>query len=101
MEDCSTTSSKGYLFEIDRDNTGTLKVSDDLLMSEDQAKERALSEMLKNSYVTKRKQFRTYRTDININDVINVKGLPFLVKQLGASFGSKDIVVSVSAQRYE
>ncbi len=89
-----------WTFEIDRDLTGTLKIKDDLLSTEDKAKERAMSEMLENSYIKKEINFKTYLTDISINDVINVSGQPFLVKSISASVG-KNIELGIGAVRYD
>ncbi len=89
-----------YTFEIDRDLTGTLKIRDELLNTEDRAKERAMSEMLNNSYIKKVISFKTYLTDISINDTINIKGQPFLVKSISASVG-KSIELDIGAIRYD
>ncbi len=89
-----------YTFEIDRDLTGTLKIRDELLNTEDRAKERAMSEMLNNSYIKKVISFKTYLTDISINDTINIKGQPFLVKSISASV-DKSIELDIGAIRYD
>ncbi len=89
-----------WTFEIDRDLTGTLTIKDDLLNTEDKAKERAMSEMLNNSYIKKEINFKTYLTDISINDIINISGQPFLVKSIYASVG-KEIAMGIGAIRYD
>ncbi len=98
---CNTAAAKGFLFEINKDNTGTLRVNDDLLITREQAEERARSEMLKSSYIPKNIRFKTYRTDLNINDTINVKGLPYLVKGAATNTDSTTIVTTIMAVRYD
>jgi len=90
-----------YRFELPTGNSGVLTVSDELLDTESRAEERALSEFLKNSYSHNNIVFHTYRTDLKLNNVINVKGLPYLVKSLTTTIGAAKLVVTVGAKRYD
>lgn len=90
-----------FSFQIENGNTGSMVISDPLLETLPLAQERALSEFLKNSYEIREVNFKTYRTDIKIGDIINVKGLPYKVKGIYSSINRTSIVNTIKAVRYE
>ena len=90
-----------WRFEIDRPNTGEMTIIDPLLDGEARAKQRAESEFLKNAYISKVIQFRTYRTDLELNQIVNIAGVPFLIKNLSFVEETDKIVATVTAKRYE
>jgi len=90
-----------WKFQIENGNTGELTKSDPLLDTESLAQERALSEFLKNSYKINEIRFSTHETFMTKNMVINVYGIPYLVKSLTTLITSKSIKTEVRAIRYE
>jgi hypothetical protein len=92
---------KSWLFEIDKDNTGTIKISEPLLSDEYIAEERARAEFLINSYASIDIEFKTYRSDIELNDILNIQGLPYLVKGISARVDKEKIVFGYLCRRYE
>lgn len=90
-------------FEFIRETgySGSMSISDELLDTEARAKVRAESEFLRNSYRKKEVVFKTHLTNLNINDVIEVDGLPYLVKRVGILINQKSIVCEILGVRYE
>ena len=72
----------------------------DLLDSEDRARERAEAEFLKLAYKTKKISITTHRTDIKLNEVYRVGGLPYIVKSIQMSIGV-GILNKIDLERYE
>lgn len=89
-----------FLFNGNNSGINTVIV-EELLDSKDRASERAKSEFLKNSYAKREISFSTIRTDLQLNEVINVKGLPYIIKNLTTKCDVTKIVVQVKAIRYE
>ena len=92
---------KRWRFNLANGNTGTLTVSDVLLDTEESARERALSEFLRNGYQLKVVRFSTYRTDFKKNSTIKIQGLNYLVKDIAIAVIDKSLVAKVRAVRYE
>ena len=90
-----------WSFEILNGNTGTMTITDPLLDTEQRAEQRAMSEFLKNSYANNGFTFRTYRTDIELNDTLNIAGVPYLVKSVSYAADSKKITANVKVLRYD
>lgn len=90
-----------WKFNITNGNTGEVTISDPLLDVYGAAEERALSEFLKNSYRIREITFTTYRTDFTKNMVINVQGLPYLVKNITTIVDRKTIKTKIKGIRYE
>lgn len=90
-----------WKFQIENGNTGELTISDPLLDTLPLAQERALSEFLKNSYKINEIRFSTHKTNIVKNMVINVYGVPYLVKSLNTSVTSTSVKTEVRGIRYE
>lgn len=90
-----------FKFQITNGNTGEKVISDPLIDSYAIAEERAKSEFLKSSYKMREVRFSTWRTDIIKNMIINVRGLPYLVKSLSTLTDNKSIKTTVRAVRYE
>lgn len=90
-----------WKFQIANGNTGETKISDPLLDTEARAEERAKSEFLKSSYRLKEITFATYRTDLTKNMIINVLGIPYLVKSLTTTITQISIKTNIRAIRYE
>lgn len=95
------TASLQWKFNIDNGNTGELTVTDALLDTVAAATQRAKSEFLKNAYKLKEINFTTHRTDISKNMIINVKGLPYLVKSMSTVITATAIKTKVRGVRYE
>lgn len=92
---------KEWKFKIGNGNTGSITIADPLLDTYASAEERAMSEFLRNSYSRTDVEFTTYRTDFYKNMVINVKGLPYLVKSIQTSIDAATIKTKIRAVRYE
>lgn len=90
-----------WKFKITNGNEGEMTISDPLLDTQAAALERARSEFIDNSYKLREVRFSTYRTDFTKNMVINVKGLPYLVKSISTSIDEVAIKTTVRAVRYE
>lgn len=90
-----------WKFQINNGNTGEVIISDPLLDTFGAATERATSEFLKSSYRLREVKFSTYRTDLSLNDTINIVGLPYLVKSISTIINSKEIKTTVRCLRYE
>lgn len=92
---------KEFNYELGNGNTKTAVITEQMINDEDVAKERAKSEFLKHGYSRRWVSLKTYRTDLKINDTINMRGLPYLVKSVVMDVDSKKIVSRVRAVRYE
>jgi hypothetical protein len=90
-----------WRFQITNGNEGEMTVSDPLLDNITAATERANSEFLRNSYKLREIRFTTYRTDFTKNMVINVRGLPYLVKGISTAIDGTSIKTTIRAVRYE
>ena len=90
-----------FKFQITNGNIGEKVISDPLLDSYARAEERAMSEFLKTSYKTREVRFTTWRTDLTKNMIINIKGLPYIVKSLSTIITGTSIKTTVRAVRYE
>lgn len=92
---------KSWSFEIQNGNTGIMTVVDPLLDNIDRARARALSEFLKNSYANNSMSFTTWLTTLYQNEVIEVGGMPYLVKSVGYSGDMVKIIITVGITRYD
>ena len=99
--DNTTNGIKVWRFQLDNGNTGEMSVNDPLLDTEERAKERAMSEFLKNGYAQNVITFQTYRTDLKLNDTINIYGIMYLVKGKSLLINGVKIVVTIRAVRYD
>lgn len=90
-----------WKYNITNGNTGEIVISDPLLDSVERATERAKSEFLKNSYRLKQITFTTQRTDIVKNMIINVQGVPYLVKSISTVITKTAIKSKIRGIRYE
>ena len=90
-----------WKFQIDNGNIGEKNISDVLLDTEALATERAMSEFLKNSYKLNEVTFTTHLTSLVKNMVINVHGVPYIVKSLNVTITEVSIKTRVRAVRYE
>ncbi len=90
-----------WKFQIENGNTGEITISDPLLETEALAQERAISEFLDKSYKIKQVSFTTYRTDLHIGDIINVRGLPYRIKSVTTSINKVTMKATIKAIRYE
>ena len=90
-----------WKFQIDNGNVGEKTISDVLLETEALAEERAQSEFLKNSYKLNEVTFSTYLTNIVLNQVINIYGVPYIVKSLNTRVDEVSIKTKIRAIRYE
>lgn len=90
-----------WKFQIENGNTGELTISDVMLDTEALAIERSNSEFLKNSYEEKEIFISTYRTDLTKNMIINVYGLPYIVKTISTVVTPISIISNIKAIRYD
>jgi len=90
----------GWSFQILNGNTGEMSISDPLIDSESIAEERAMSEFLKNAYAVHDISFSTYRTDLALNDVVNIASIPYLIKGISTSIDGTSMVSTIRARRY-
>ena len=94
--------SRSRNFVFNGDETGeTSFIKEDLLDNDLAAEERAKSEFLKNAYGNRYVNFSTFRNDFDINDVINIAGLPYLVKHIQTKIDMTSIINIVKGVRYE
>ena len=102
-EDYKASSSplKEWKFQIENGNTGEVIISDALLDTEALATERVKSEFLKMSYKLNEVRFSTFLTNIVKNMVINIYGIPYIVKSVGTTIDSVSIKTNIRAIRYE
>ena len=92
---------KEWQFQITNGNTKEVVINDPLLDYEAIAEERAMSEFLKGSYRLKQVSFSTHVNGLVLNDVINVRGLPYLVKSIRTSIDKVHVINTIRAARYE
>ena len=78
-----------------------VEIIEKLLDTQSKAEERARSEFLKTGYKKKEIRFFTYRTDLEKNQVINVYGMPYLVKSMTFTQNKQSIKAEIRAVRYE
>jgi len=90
-----------WKFQINNGNEGEKIISDVLLETEALAEERALSEFLNNSYKRNEVSFTTFRTDLVKNMIVNVSGLPYIVKNIVTNVDNTSIKSTITAVRYE
>ncbi len=90
-----------WTYEIEKPNTGIININDALLKTDASTEERARSEFLKNAYIPKEVSFETYLVDLNVNDVINLGGLPYLIKNITMIFQANILKSTIRAIRYE
>jgi len=93
--------SKIWKYQLDNGNTGKMVISDPLLDTEPRARERAMSEFLKNGYALIVISFKTYRTDLVLDETINVGGVLYLIKRMSYNIDAIKIVTTIKAVRYE
>ncbi len=101
MSKCTTIETNTFSFEIARDLTGTLYISDALLDTEIRAEERASSAFLDNSFISIQMTLQTYLTDIALNEIVNIAGLPYFVSSIVTAGDSVKIISSIGVTRYE
>lgn len=101
QDDLSPDEIKEFSFSVLTGNDGISHIQDELLDTEAAAEQRATAEFLKNGYRQKSVKFETYRTDLKINQEINVRGLWYKIKEMSIKFGSIAGTVTITAVRYE
>lgn len=90
-----------WKYQIPNGRDAEMTVSDPLLDNETVAEERARSEILKNAYKMREVTFETWRTDFTKNEVIIVRGLPYIVKGITVSIQKVITKTQIRAIRYE
>ena len=88
-------------FEILNGNVSQMSIEDPLLDTQPRAQERAMSEFLKNAYAQILVTVTTHITTINLNDIVNVAGVPYLVKTISTTSDSVKTKVVLGFKRYE
>jgi hypothetical protein len=90
-----------WRFELDGiDGGDTIKVTNQNLNTIERARERAEAEFLEVGYNKRQIQFTTSRIDIELNQVYNVGGIPYIVKAIEYNIGAS-ILLTVTCERYE
>jgi len=92
---------KVYKFELTNGNIGEMNIEEELIDSEAIARERAMSEFLKNGYKKRQNSFKTYRTDIKLNSVIKIEGVGYVVKSIKYDWDAVKCIATVTGVRYE
>lgn len=88
-------------FQLENGQIGAMAITDIFINSSTVAQERAKSEFLKNGYKSRWVDLRTYRTDFDLNDVIIVRGLPYLIKSISTVSTSVSTMSNIRGVRYE
>lgn len=96
-----TISLEQWQFDLANGNEGKAIISDILLNTQAIAEERARSEFLQRGYRLKTISFNTHRTDFALNDVINILGMPYLIKNIQVSINSISMISTIKGVRYE
>ena len=91
---------QAWRFKLQGENTGEATISDPLLDTIDKARERAESEFLKRGYAQISTSFKTYRSDLRINDAIKINGVQWLVKSISSSVDTATTVFTAGVKRY-
>jgi len=90
-----------FTFELATGNEGIKVIVEPLLKTIEVAEQRARYEFMNNGYSKKPITFKTWRTDININDIISVRGLKFKVTSVNIVTNETKIETTISGVRYE
>ena len=93
--------SSRFVFELEGGGDGIRKINEPLLKTQTLAELRAKREFLKSGYTQRICTFKTYRSDIKLNDIISVKGLKYKVVQVQISSDDKKVIFSIKGVRYE
>lgn len=103
MSTCNTSGNDGlqWQFEIDNGNTGVKIITDPLLDTEERAEERAMAELLRNSFATNSLNYSTHITKHILNKVIRVGGLNYIIRNITTTVESVKIVVKIGGVRYD
>jgi hypothetical protein len=89
------------LFEHDS-GIGSITVKDDLITTLEVGTARARAELLKGGYAERWVSFQAIHINgIKQNDIINFKGINWIVKEIGLSFKPPTLVMSIKGVRYE
>lgn len=101
VDDTSSRDVIEFDFVLENGKTGVISVSDELLDTEERAEARAIAEFLQNAYKKKTVRFETFRTDININDIVSIEGMLFIAKDVTIAITKKSMIATILALRYE
>lgn len=90
-----------YEFVIENGNTGILSISDPLLDTYERDEARALSEMLRNSYMLRTVGYKRPQSKGRLNNIAEVEGLPYITKDI--TIDIEEVVMSFDTKgvRYE
>ena len=87
-------------FNIDDGGDDTVRVVNEFLNTEERATERAEAEMLEVAYQKKEISFTTTRTDLILNNIYNISGIPYIIKSIEYNIGTS-ILCTIQCERYE
>lgn len=90
-----------WTFVIENGNTGSFKIIDPLLDTQERAETRALSEFLQNSYALKKISFSTHLTNLQLNQCIRIEGLNFIIKSIITDINPVSMISRIEGVRYE
>lgn len=90
-----------FEFLLENGKSGITTVSSPLLDTEARAEARATSEFLQKAYKKKQVQFKTFRTDIKLNEIILIEGLKYILKSSTTQVTEKSVISTITALRYE
>lgn len=88
-------------YHLDGGNEREMTISDPLLDNDAAAEQRAKAEFLKNGYKLRPITFTTHLTDVLINDIVNVRGLPYVAKSINVTYNGYGFESRIKAVRYE
>ena len=98
---CNGRNRKTFRFEITRDGTGTLTNSNELLNTKERAEEYAKAMFIVHAFITSVITFTTYLTDINLNDIVKIRGLNYFVIGITTNVDNVKIQSSITCERYD
>ncbi len=92
---------KAWRFVAPNGNAGEATITDSLLDTQWRAQERAEAELLENGYILNSFSFSTWRTDLEMLQIINIGGVPYKIIGMPANVDMKKLVFSITVKRYD
>lgn len=87
-------------FEYNNGYSGVVTVSSDLLDTEERARQRAIAEFVNGGTKQRRIEFRTYRTDLRVGDIVRIDGAAYRVSSVVLKVSDKSMIATVQGVSY-